>query len=172
MNAISKVVAGLLIAASFAANAELGKEYDIRPDANVSNGPSAVDWQHKENAKLAEATKPEALAKFVKDAAAAEALLAQVKPAYATDAMVATQIAAITQLVMTPKCPKAPACRKVWTAALLKAAETSTEQYRTMFFLEQLRWCATKDQNDALAALGAKTQWKAVKDFIPMVVVK
>ena len=172
MNVFSKAFACLLIAASFTASADLGKEYDIRPDANVSNGPSAVDWQHKENAKLAEATKPEALAKFVKDAAAADALLAQVKTAYATDAMVATQIAAITQLVMTPKCEKAKACRKVWTTALLKAATTSTEQYRTMFFLEQLRWCATKDQNDAIKALGAKTQWKAVKDFVPMVLVK
>ena len=39
------------------------------------------------------------------------------------DPLVLTQISAVTQFVMCPKCPKAPARRKLWTAALERARE-------------------------------------------------
>ena len=90
---------------------------------------------------------------------------AEVKPAYATDPMAATRIAAVTQLVMCPKCDKAPAGRAVWTAALIKAAEASTDSYRTMFLLDQLRWCGKPEQADRILMIGAKAKDPAVKEF-------
>ena len=117
-------------------------QYDIRPDAaQAGAAPTAVEWQNKNDAALAAATRPEVLAKFVATPAAAEALLAQVGPAYAGDPLVLTQIAAVTQLVMCPKCDKAPAARKVWVAALEKAVESAKDDYVRTFCRQQLDLC-------------------------------
>ena len=140
-------------------------QYDIRPEGEDDGAPSAVAWQNANDAALEAAMKPQALAAYVQSAAAADALLAEVKPAYQTDPMAATRIAAVTQLVMCPKCGKAPAGRAVWTAALIKAAAESEDSYRTMFLLDQLRWCGKPEQADRILAIGAKAKDPAVKEF-------
>lgn len=161
-----KKLFGIALAAVLAGCATTEKNsLDMRPEASKDKVLSAVDWQNKNDAAITAAMKPEVLAPFVKDAAAAAALLDKVQGAYRTDPMVALQIGGVTQLVMCPKCDKAPAARKVWTAALLKAAQGSSDAYRTMFFLDQLRWCGTKDQSAAIRAIGAKSSEKCVKDF-------
>ena len=117
-------------------------QYDIRPDAaQAGAAPTAVEWQNRNDAALAAATRPEVLAKFVATPAAAEALLAQVGPAYAGDPLVLTQIAAVTQLVMCPRCDKAPAARKVWVAALEKAVASAKDDYVRTFCRQQLDLC-------------------------------
>ena len=138
------VFAVMLAAAGCATTPNEAKkdQYDIRPDAaQAGAAPTAVEWQNKNDAALAAATRPEVLAKFVATPAAAEALLAQVGPAYAGDPLVLTQIAAVTQLVMCPKCDKAPAARKVWVAALEKAVASAKDDYVRTFCRQQLDLC-------------------------------
>jgi len=106
--------------------------------------PLGSYWQQDNKAKIAEATKVETLAAFVATPAAADALLAKVGPAYTTDPVVLTQIGAVTQLVMCPKCDKAPASRKVWVAALERALKNAKDDYRKAFYADQLRWCGFK----------------------------
>ena len=120
------------------------------PDAYSKYGPAmahadgyqmAYEWQ-RENPKLVEdATKPETLAGFVASDAAADALLAKIGTTYAGDPLVLTQISAVTQFVMCPKCPKAPARRKLWTAALERAREGTDDGYVRTFCDQQLRLC-------------------------------
>ncbi len=137
--------------------------------APVKDSPMAVEWQNKDDAAIAQATTPAALAAYVKDAAAAKALLAKVKGAYATCPMDLTVIAAVSQFVMKPACagacPKACADqRKVWNGALLDVAQTSADDYVKTFMLDQLRWCGCPSQAAAVRALGDKSA-KSVKDF-------
>jgi len=101
----------------------------------------AYEWQQKDPKAIAEATKPEVLAAFVKSDAAADALLAKIGTSYDGDPIILTQIAAVTQLVMCPKCPKAPACRKVWVAALERARAQADDGYIRTFCDQQLRLC-------------------------------
>ena len=101
----------------------------------------AYEWQ-RENAKAVEdATKPEVLAAFVSSDAAADALLAKIGTSYDGDPVALTQIAAVTQFVMLPKCPKAPARREVWVAALERARATADDGYVRTFCDQQLRLC-------------------------------
>ena len=183
MNTFSKVIACAALVLAGTLHAELGKEYDIRPDANVKNGPTAVDWQAKNDKALAAETTPEKLAACVATPEAAAALLAQVKTAYATDALVATKIAAVSQYVLTLpteeapwyafwSCPRPAEGRIIWAKALMTAASESTDFYRTMFFLEQLRYAGTPCQKACLEKLAETTQWEAVKQFIPVVIGK
>ena len=154
-----------MAAAALAVGCITKDPYDIRPEGEDDGVPTAVAWQNANDAALEAAMKPQVLAAYVQSAAAADALLAEAKPAYRTDPMVATRIAAVTQLVMCPKCDKAPAGRAVWTAALIKAAGASTDSYRTMFLLDQLRWCGKPEQADRVLAIGAKAKDPAVKEF-------
>ena len=154
-----------MAAAALAVGCVTKDPYDIRPEGEDDGVPTAVAWQNANDAALETAMKPQVLAAYVQSAAAADALLAEAKPAYRTDPMVATRIAAVTQLVMCPKCDKAPAGRAVWTAALIKAAGASTDSYRTMFLLDQLRWCGKPEQADRVLAIGAKAKDPAVKEF-------
>ena len=101
----------------------------------------AYEWQRKDAKALAEATKPEVLAKFVASPEAADALLAKIGTSYDGDPVALTQIASVTQLVMTPGCPKAPACRKVWVAALERARAATDDGYVRTFCDQQLRLC-------------------------------
>ena len=154
-----------MAAAALAVGCVTKDPYDIRPEGEDDGVPTAVAWQNANDAALEAAMKPQVLAAYVQSAAAADALLAEAKPAYRTDPMVATRIAAVTQLVMCPKCDKAPAGRAVWTAALIKAAGASTDSYRTMFLLDQLRWCGKPEQADRVLAIGEKAKDPAVKEF-------
>ena len=101
----------------------------------------AYEWQKKDAAALAEATKPEVLAAFVESGAAADALLAKIGTSYDGDPVALTQIAAVTQLVMCPKSPKSPARREVWVAALERARSGTDDGYVRTFCDQQLRLC-------------------------------
>ncbi len=158
----------LLLACAASAQG-LGKEYDIRPGASNEAAPTAVEWSNRNDAALAKATAPDALKAFVASPEAADALLAKVRGAYGSDPIVLTQIAAVTQLVMTPDCKRAKAARELWSEALLRAASASTDGYRTVFFLDQLRWCADEDQDDAIEAIGEKSDDKAVRQMVELV---
>ena len=131
--------------------------------------PLTVNWQDAHKAEVAEATKPETLAKFLESDLTAGKLLAEVKEAYKTEPIVMMQIASISQLVMCPKCPKAPKNRAKWTTALLAAAKDAPDTYRQMFFLDQLRWCGYADEADAVRAIGKASKDKAVQDFAEQV---
>ena len=134
--------------------------------------PLTVNWQDAHKAEVAEATKPETLAKFLESDLTAGKLLAEVKEAYKTEPIVMMQIASISQLVMCPKCPKAPKNRAKWTAALLAAAKDAPDTYRQMFFLDQLRWCGKPAQADRVLQVGRKSGSRAVNDFAMMVAVE
>ena len=109
--------------------------------AHVEGYQMAYEWQRANPKLVEEATKPEVLRKFVETPAAADALLAKIGTSYDGDPVALTQIAAVTQLVMCPKCPKAPACRKVWVAALERARAASDDGYVKTFCDQQLRLC-------------------------------
>ncbi len=159
----------LAAAAALTARAELGKEYDIRPAATAGAAPTAVNWQNANDDALASATSPEGLAPILAHPKAADALLARVKPAYQTDPLAAAQIAAASQLVMLPGRVTAPAERELWTGALLRAAQASQETYRTLFLLDQLRWCGKPDQAAAVRRLADASKDGAVKAFAALV---
>ena len=141
--------------------------YDIRPEAG-DGVPTAVEWQNAHGKEVAAATQQAELAVCVKTPAAADALLAQVRPAYETDPLVATKIAAVTQSVTGSKA-SAPG-RTIWRAALLKAAKGSSDAYRTVFFLEQLRWCGLAEDVPAVRALADASRDARVKSFAAILV--
>ena len=101
----------------------------------------AYEWQRQNPKAVEDATRRDVLAGFVASDAAADALLAKIGTAYDGDPIALTQIAAVTQLVMCPKCPKAPACRKVWVAALQRARAKTDDGYVRTFCDQQLRIC-------------------------------
>ena len=109
--------------------------------AHVDGYHMAYEWQRANPKLVEEATKPDVLRKFVETPAAADALLAKIGTSYDGDPVALTQIAAVTQLVMCPKCPKAPACRKVWVDALERARAASDDGYVKTFCDQQLRLC-------------------------------
>lgn len=149
---------------------------DPNPFADYGKGmasdkdlPMAVEWHNQTAATLAKETEFESLVQYVMLPKNADDLLAQVKEAYKTDPMVATKIAGVSQIVMSPRWNKAPAAREIWTCALLGAAEKAPDEYRKMFFLDQLRWCGKNAQADKVLAVGQKSGSKAVNDFAVMV---
>ena len=101
----------------------------------------AYEWQRKNPDAVKKATEPQALAEFVASDAAADALLWKIGSSYNGDPVALTQIAAVTQLVMCPKCDKAPAARKVWVAALQRRRAATTDGYVRTFCDQQLRLC-------------------------------
>ena len=109
--------------------------------SHVDGYQMAYEWQRANPKLVADATKPEVLKAFVETPAAADALLAKIGTSYDGDPVALTQIAAVTQLVMCPKCPKAPACRKVWVAALERARAATDDGYVKTFCDQQLRLC-------------------------------
>ena len=120
------------------------------PDAFKSYTPAmahhdgyemAYEWQTNNAQQVKDATRRELLAKFAESDAAADALLAKIGTAYDGDPVVLTQIAAVTQLVMCPKCPKAPARRRVWIAALERRRANTDDGYVRTFCDQQLRLC-------------------------------
>ncbi len=101
----------------------------------------AYEWQTKNPKLVEDATKPEVLARFVETPAAADALLANIGTAYDGDPVVLTQIAAVSQFVMCPKCPKAPARRELWVDALERCRSATDDGYVKTFCDQQLRLC-------------------------------
>jgi len=165
---MKKILIALVLAAGVCCAAEQKKDaYDIRPGAaKAADAPTSTDWQTAHAAELAAATSADVLEGFVKDASAADALLAAVKPDFATDPLKACQIAAVTQYVMADKggCPVLAALafwnwfgetpRELWSARLLAAAEKATATDVKMYFLDQLRWCGFPCQAARVRALG------------------
>ena len=109
--------------------------------AHVDGYQMAYEWQRANPKLVEEATKPDVLRKFVETPAAADALLAKIGTSYDGDPVALTQIAAVTQLVMCPKCPKASLFRKIWIAALERARDASDDGYVKTFCDQQLRLC-------------------------------
>jgi hypothetical protein len=134
--------------------------------ASSRKNPSAVDWQTANGRALSSGTDASVLAACVASDASAKALLAKVKPAYATDPLVAAQIAAVSQYVMTG----AAAPRAIWTKALLETAAAATDTYVAQFCVDQLRWCAYPEQAAALCAIGEKSTCAALKQMIRLAV--
>ena len=144
---MKKLIFGLMMAAAACAFAK--DQYDIRPDAaKATAAPTAVEWQKKNDARIAAATEDAVLAAFVADAAAADALLAKIGPAYAGDPLVLTQIAAVTQWTMLSDpwyClfwdgPHA-AGRAVWMDALTRKIAQEKDIYIRTFCRQQLDLC-------------------------------
>ena len=133
--------------------------------APVKGDPSAAEWQAANAAAVKKATSREALAALTKDEASMAALLAKVKGAYATNPFAATQIAAVTQMSMCPKCAKAQELRYCWTKALLAAARDAQDPYAKMFFIEQLRWCAFVAQASCVRKIGEASGDAKVAEF-------
>ncbi len=166
----------LAAATVFAADQKI---LDIRPAASNDAVPTGVEWENAHDAELAAETAPEKLSSFVADADAAKALLAQVKPAYATDSLVARQIAAVSQWVMLSDpwyClfwdGAHAAGRKVWVEALLTRTETASDDYVKVFCLDQLRWCGYDCPAlvARIRAIEEASGSKAVKEFAAMLV--
>ena len=140
--------------------------YDIKPGAaKATDAPAAEKWQAQNKAKLADATKDEVLAAFVKDAASASALLAEVKPGFQTCPVKAFQIAAVTQYVMLP----GKAGRALWTEQLLAFAEKAEQPDVKMFYIDQLRWCGLKTQAAKVVEIGKASGKKCVQEFAEQV---
>ena len=159
------IVAVLAAATCFAAGKKKDA-YDIKPGAaKPTNAPASEKWQAQNRAKLAEATKDEVLAAFVKDAASAAALLSEVKPGFQTCPVKAFQISAVTQYVMLP----GKAGRALWAGQLLAFAEKSEQPDVKMFYIDQLRWCGLKAQAAKVRALGTASGKKCVQEFAEQV---
>jgi hypothetical protein len=109
--------------------------------SHVEGYQMAYEWQTNNVQAVKDATKPEALAKFVSSDAAADALLAKIGTAYDGDPIALTQIAAVTQMVTCPKCGKAPERRKLWVAALKRTRTNTDDGYVRTFCDQQLRLC-------------------------------
>lgn len=155
---------------------EMARLTDPNPFANyapamVSSAefPLTVNWQDAHKDLVAEATRPEALAAFLKSDAAAAELLAGVKEAYRTEPIVMIRIAAVSQLVMCPRSSVAPSGRATWTAALLAAAREAPDAYRAMLFLDQLRWCGRAEDAAAVREIGKASGHRAVEEFAEQV---
>ena len=129
-----------LLAGCIAGEDDVYAVYD-QARAHCDGYQMSYEWQCENRSAIEQATKKEMLAAFVATDAAADALLSKIGMAYEGDPLVLTQIASVTQLVMTPGCPKAPECRRIWVAALQRARAKATDEYGRIFCDEQLRLC-------------------------------
>ena len=173
---VSFAVAGLAAQAKFVDPNPYGT-YDpaIKP---VAGHVRAVEWHLTDRAAIDKATAPEALAAILADEKALEALLAKVKPGYATDAIDAVRIAAISQYVMQGADVSwwefwrndFAAERKLWAKSLLKSAAAAKDDYVAIYLLDQLRWCGMACQIPCLSKLAETAKSKAVKEMAAIVV--
>lgn len=159
------------------------KYFDYGPAmASVPGDPMAVEWQKTAEAQLAAATTPKALADHVWDAASADALLAKLKGAYATDPLTLTVIGAVSQYVMEPMIGRANGCqkrcstpgaapcqRKIWNLACIRAFKGTKDAYIQTFLLDQLRWSGCKCRTNDIRALAADAASEDVKKYVAWV---
>lgn len=139
-------------------------------DAGIARSgkyPLAADWQPANKAKLDAALKPEVLDALVASPAAADAFLGNLKEAYATDPVVAFQVAALSVRVMDKG---REAARTVWSEALLRAASSASDPYRVCFCLDQLRWCGRASQVAAVRSLRRATPYREVAQLCDILV--
>ena len=178
------VFSAMIGAMAFAAVAAGKTSKDPNAFANYGAGmasdrqyPMAVEWHNTNRVALDAKASDDAVAAFAEDADAAKALLAKVKGAYATDPMVAVQVAAVSQYVMTAE-PSwwefwtwfSDSPREVWTKALLDTAAAADDAYVAEFCIDQLRWCAYPEQAADVCAIGRKAKCKALKQMVRMAV--
>ena len=134
-------------AAVFAADPNPFADYGAGMQSTEAN-PLAVNWSKDHDAEIAAATSDDALAAIVESAESADAVLAKIKPAYASDPLLLTQIAAVTQWVMLPDpwyClfwdgPHVSG-RAVWIGALTRKIATAKDDYVRIFCRQQLELC-------------------------------
>ena len=149
-----------------------------KADPQDGSAPLFSDWQAQNEKPLASALADEEIAGFAGSEDAARGLLARVRPDYQTDPLDACRIMETTHWVMVDADSSwyefwrahRQSIRRIWTEALLKAAETASDAYVANFFLEQLRWCGSADQVPRIAQIGEKSGDKAVRDFVRWVV--
>ena len=149
------MAAGVMAFAAEAKTVEKPKYVDPNPFAGYgeamkdnAKSPFAVGWSQAHDAEIKAATEEVVLAACVADAESAAALLGKIKPAYESDPLVLTQIAAVTQWVMLNDpwyClfwdgPHA-AGRAVWIAALERKIAESKDDYIRTFCRQQLDLC-------------------------------
>ena len=89
----------VVCAAAFAADPNPYSNYTTGTASDKAD-PSAADWHGTSAAAIATETDDAKLAEIAGCPVRAKALLAGVKPAYATDPLTATKIAAVSQYVM------------------------------------------------------------------------
>lgn len=160
----------------FAADDKLN---DFRPEAvKGAVAPTGVEWQNANNDKLAAETSDCALAAVVACDKCAEELLAKLKGAYCTDALVATKIAAVTQYVMIDadaawyefwRASRSEE-RDLWCKQLLAAAKRTDDSYVKQFCFDQLRWCGKASHCQEIKEIAEKSGKKEVKDLADIVV--
>ena len=173
---LTTVIGAAALVASAAKDPNAFANYDAGMSTDKTS-PSAVEWHDANRAALEKDASGDAVAAFAEDEASAKALLAKVKPAYATDPMAAVQAAAVSQYVMTAE-PSwwefwtwfADSPREIWTRALLDTASSADNAYVVQFCVDQLRWCAYPCQAAELCAIGKKAKCKAVKQMVRMAV--
>ncbi len=150
------IVAIALMFAGCATQAKYGV-FDPKPTAAPSNANAfaeygaamkhydgyqmAYEWQQENPKLVADATKREVLASFVASDVAADALLSKIGTTYDGDPVALTQIAAVTQMVMCPKSPRASERRQLWVAALKRARANTDDGYVRTFCDQQLWLC-------------------------------
>ena len=149
------MAAGAMAFAAETRPAEKPKYVDPNKFANYelamkdsAKSPFAVGWSQAHDAEIKAVTEEEVLAACVVDAASAAALWGKIRPAYESDPLVLTQIAAVTQWVMTDDpCflffwkPSPSAGRKIWTEALVRKIAESKDDYIRTFCRQQLDLC-------------------------------
>lgn len=141
---------------------------DKKDSAAACPSQNCVEWQNEHDKELAAAVTNAELDRAIDSLNPSNPsnLLASVRGAYETDPLLATKVAAVTARTMEPG---QAVRRRIWAEALLRAAEETDDAYRTLFFLEQLRWCGFADQVPRLEALG-KTGRTGVASFVAMLV--
>jgi len=121
--------------------------YDPAMKSSIMS-PLAVNWSRSADRQIAARTEESVLAEIVSSEENAMALLNKVKPAYKSEAIDLTQIAAVTQWVMgkEPFClwfwkPSPAEGRKIWVAALQRKIAGTDDQYVRTFCRQQLDLC-------------------------------
>ena len=166
MNSI-KIASVLALGAALAADARLYESYD-----NVADELQAINWQVRAKDELAKLDDAWCADFLAAGAAKADALLAEVKGAYDTDPLVATKISTLTHYAASLDCApwwkfwadSVPAVRRLWSERLLAAAKSAEDPYVQAFMLQELRWCGTGDQAEAIAAFGRNSGHRVVRD--------
>lgn len=170
------VVASSLVAAT---------DYEKLGAANVvvdtNAAPIGTSWHAQNLAAVNAATSDDALAVYVKDDAAAAALLEKVRGGYQTDPLTAVIIAAVTQYVMVDADSSwyefwrehRRQERRIWARSLMKAAilsvKTKDDSLKTLFYLDQLRWCGFRGQAVRLWSLSQAGACPMVSAFAAQV---
>ena len=147
-------------------------------ESTDGKAPISSIWQEKNKAALDAATAEDVIAAFTDSEEAAQALLARVKPAYATDPLVSYQIAEVTHWVMVDSDASwyefwrehRGDRRRLWAESLLRTAEKAADEYVQIFCLDQLRWCGCACQADRIRRLGVKSTSNGVREFVCWVI--